>query len=131
MKKLLAIFTIATALYATNAEAQQQGGNDTAAMMTRMKERIKPQLMEKTKLTDEQADKVIQINFNERQQMRGLRDLSEEDRKKKMDEMQADVDKKYKDIPLTDEQITSVNSFFDEMRKNRQQRNGGNGNGGQ
>ena len=133
MKKLLFLVALFTTIYATNAEAQQQGGGDPAAMMQRMKDRIKPQLIEKTKLTDAQADKVVEINFNARSQMRGLRDLSEDDRKKKMEEIQTTINKQYKDIPLTDDQIKSVNDFFEEQRKamqeQRRQQGGGNGGG--
>ena len=129
MKKILVLVALFVTVYATSANAQQQGGGDPAAMMARYKERVKPQLIEKTKLSDEQADKVLDINFESRQAMRGLRDLSEEDRKKKMDEVQADINKKYKALPLTDDQIKSVNAFFDEQRKNMQNRQGGNGGG--
>lgn len=126
MKKFLFIIAFITTLGVINANAQQ-GGGDPAAMLARMKERIKPHLIEKTKLTDAQADKIIEINFESRQQLRGLRDLSEEDRKKKMEEVKADTNKKYKAIPLTDDQIKLVDEFFEEQRKNMQQRQSGNG----
>lgn len=114
------------AICTTNAEAQQ---GDPATMMARMKERVKPQLLEKTKLTDAQADKVIEINFEFRQQMRELRDLSEDEQKKKREDIQASIDKKYKEIPLTDDQIKTVNSFYEEYRRNMQlQRSQGGGN---
>jgi hypothetical protein len=46
-----------------------------------------------------------------------------------MDEVRAATDKKYKEMPLTDDQIKAVNDFYDEWRKNmQQQRNGGGGN---
>ena len=125
MKKFLFIIAFMTTLGVMNAGAQQ-GGGDPVAMLARMKERVKPQLIEKTKLTDAQADKVIEINFESRQQLRGLRDLSEEDRKKKMDEVKAENNKKYKAIPLTDDQVKSVDEFFEEQRKNMQQRQNGN-----
>jgi hypothetical protein len=101
-------------------------------MAQRYKERVKPQLLEKVKISDAEAEKVLDIQLASRQQMRGLRDLSEEDRKKKMDEMQADQLKQYKAIPLTDDQVKAVQSFFEEMRQNMQQQrqNGGQGNGG-
>ncbi|HWJ28621.1 MAG TPA: hypothetical protein VNS32_18910 [Flavisolibacter sp.] len=130
MKKLLFLVALFTTLCATQVEAQQQGGGDPAAMMQRMKDRIKPQLIEKTKITDAQADKVVEINFNARSQMRGLRDLSEDDRKKKMEEIQTSINKQYKDIPLTDDQIKAVNDYFEEQRKamqERRQQGGGNG----
>ena len=132
MKKLLVLIALFTTVYATNVQAQQQGGGDPAAMLQRMKDRIKPQLIEKTNLTDAQADKVIEINFNARTQMRSLRDLGEDDRKKKMDEIKDNVNKEYKAIPLTDDQIKAVNDFFEEQRKMMQQQrqqNGGNGGG--
>jgi hypothetical protein len=126
MKKFIALFALALALTATNASAQQAGGGDPAAMMARMKERMKPELIEKVKLTDAQADKVIEYNFEMRQEMRGMRDMNEADRKKKMEEVQGNLAKKYKEIPLTDDQIKAVQAYYDEARKNMQQRNGGN-----
>ncbi|HVG40108.1 MAG TPA: hypothetical protein VM888_00755 [Chitinophagaceae bacterium] len=131
MKKILVLVAFFVTIFATTTSAQQQGGGDPAAMMARYKERVKPQLMEKTQLSDALAEKVLDINFESRAAMRGMRDLSEEDRKKKMDEIQADITKKYKALPLNDDQIKSVNAFFEEQRKNMQQRQGGgNGNGG-
>ena len=130
MKKLFLFVAFLFSLSTITVQAQDNSGGDPQAMLQRMKDRIKPQLMEKTKLTDAQADKVIEINFQERQQMRGLRDLSEDDRKKKMDEIREDLNKQYKAIPLTEDQIKSVNDFFDEMRKNMRQRQQGGGNGG-
>jgi hypothetical protein len=126
MKKLLLLAALFVTVYATDAQAQQ-GNGDPAAMMARMKERIKPQLMEKTKLTDAQADKVIEANFAVRRQMRDIRmdqNLSDDDKKKKTDELQTGLDKQYKAIPLTDDQVKAVDDFFEQMRQNRPQRNG-------
>jgi hypothetical protein len=123
MKKLFLLIALFTTVYATNANAQgggQQGGGDPAAMMQKAKERLKPILIEKAKLTDVQADKVVEISVNSRAQLRGLRDLSEEDRKKRMDDVQASVDKQYKAIPLTDEQVKAVNAVMEEQRKEMQ-----------
>lgn len=135
MKKLLVLAALCVTVYAVNAQPPQ-GGGDPAAMMARMKERIKPQLMEKAKLSDAEADKVIEINFDSRRQMRDIRmdqSLSDDDKKKKIDELRTGLDKKYKEIPLTDDQVKAVNDFYEEMRKNREQRSnwngGGNGNG--
>jgi len=132
MKKLLVLVAVFTTVLVSNANAQQGNGNfDPAQMAQRYKERVKPQLIEKVKLTDAQAEKVCDIQLASRQQMRGLRDLSEDDRKKKMEEIQAENNKQYKAIPLTDDQIKSVNDFFEEMRKQmQQQRQNGGGNGG-
>jgi Spy/CpxP family protein refolding chaperone len=128
MKKLILVFALFLTVFSINAQAQ--GGGDPAAAAQRFKDRVKPQLIEKTKLTDAQADKVIDINFNARSQMRGLRDLSDDDRKKKMAEIQEGINKEYKGIPLTEDQIKAVNDFFDEMRKNMQQQRQNGGGGG-
>jgi hypothetical protein len=128
MKKLILMVVLFTTVYAVNANAQGGNGNgmDPAAMAQRYKDRVKPMLIEKTKLTDAQAEKVLDIQMATRQQMRGFRDLAQDDRKKKMDEIQVDVNKQYKAIPLTDDQVKAVNDFFEEQRKLRmQQQNGG------
>jgi hypothetical protein len=132
MKKLLVLVALFTTVYATNAQAQQQGGGDPAAMMQRMKDRIKPLLIEQTKLTDAQADKVIEINFSQSRQRREIRmdqSLSDDDKAKKVAELDVDRDKQLKAIPLTDDQVKAVNTFYEEMRKNQGQnrpRNNGN-----
>ena len=94
MKKLLVLVAVFTTVLVSNVNAQQGNGNfDPAQMAQRYKERVKPQLVEKVKLTDAQAEKVCDIQLASRQQMRGMRDMSQEDRKKKMDEIQAENDK--------------------------------------
>ena len=130
MKKLLMLTLLAAAMGTTTVQAQGGGGNgDPAAAMARAKERLKPQLIEKVKLTDAQADKVVEINFEQQRQRRELRDLPEGDRAKKMQELNAERNKKLAAIPLTEEQVKGVNDFFEEMRRNMQQRNGGGGGG--
>jgi uncharacterized protein with von Willebrand factor type A (vWA) domain len=128
MKKLLVLVALLTTVYVSQVNAQQNG--DPAARAQQWKERVKPQLVEKVKLTDAQAEKVMEINLNARSQMRGMRDMSEDDRKKKMEEVNAGLVKEYKAIPLTDDQVKAVTDFFEEQRKQmmqqRQQGNGGN-----
>lgn len=129
MKKLLVLVAVFTTVLLSNANAQ--GGNfDPAAMKARYLERTKPALIEKTKLSSEVADKVLEINWEARQKLRGTRDLSDDERKKKQDEAQTEANTKYKAIPLTDDQIKAVNDFFEEQRKlmQQQRQNGGGGN---
>jgi predicted DNA binding protein len=109
MKKLVLLLTLFAGLFITNANAQ--GGGDPAAREARMKE-MKTQLVEKAKITEAEADKVIEINNASREQRMGLRDLSEADRAKKMEEINADLSKKYKAIPLTDAQVKAVNEYM-------------------
>ena len=109
MKKLVLLLALFAGLFISNANAQ--GGGDPAAREARMKE-MKTQLVEKAKITEAEADKVIEINNASREQRMGLRDLSEADRAKKMEEINADLTKKYKAIPLTDAQVKAVNEYM-------------------
>ena len=123
MKKIWVLTLLLVAFGLSSVQAQDGNRNgDPAAMLARMKERLKPQLIEKVKLTDAQADKVVEINFEGQRQRRELRDLSQEDRQKKMAELNADRDKKLAAIPLTADQVKAVNDFFEEMRRNMPQR---------
>ena len=126
MKKLLVLVVFFTTFFAMNADAQGQGGGDPAARAARMKEVVKPQLIEKVKLTDAQAEKVIDINLKYRAEMRGFRDMTEDERKKKREEIQTAQNKDYKEIPLTEDQIKAVNDFFEEQRKEMAKQRGNN-----
>lgn len=130
MKKLFVLAALFTTVFVGKADAQQNS-NDPAAMVQRVKDALKPQLIEKAKLSEAQADKVLEIQFNYRAKMRSLRDLSEGDRKIMFETLQTAQNKEYKAIPLTDEQLVAVNTFFDDQRKKMQeQREKNNGNGG-
>ena len=121
MKKFLFLTLIFCAIISTNSYAQ---AGDPATVLQQMKEIFKPGMVAKTGLTEAQADRVIEINYEIRQAATGLRDLNEADRAKKIAEMKAEKEKKYSEIPLTPEQIKSVYAFFEEMGKNRQQKSG-------
>jgi ribosomal protein L17 len=51
--------------------------------------------------------------------------LSEEDKKKKTEGKNADLEKKRKAILLTDAETKAVNEFFEYIRNNAPNRNGG------
>ncbi len=126
MKKVLALVALVLIASFNTIMAQPPGGGqqmDPAQMLEMMKQRVKPQLIEKTKITDAQADKVLEIQVGSQGAMRGMRELSDEDRMAKIKSIREENNKKFKAIPLTDDQIKAVNDFYDEMRKNRGQRN--------
>lgn len=123
MRKLLLLTFIFGAIMSTNTNAQTQAQStsqpapDPAVMLQQMKQKIRPLMTEQTGLTDAQADKVVEINFELRQSMMAFRDLTEADRAKKVAELKVIREKKYSEIPLTPEQIKSVNAFYENMGK--------------
>jgi hypothetical protein len=136
MKKFLFLGLIFSAIFSTTTNAQTgstasaqagatsaQAGGNMAAMLQQVKEKVRPQMVEKTGLTEAQADKVIEINFEIRQAAVGLRDLSEADRTQKLADLKASKEKKYSEIPLTAEQIKAVYAFYEGMGKSMPQKN--------
>ena len=115
MKKILFMTLILAAIFSTNANAQPAG--DPPSMLQQMKEKQKPGLMEKVGLTAEQAEKVIEINYETRMQAsRELKDLNEEDRAKKLAELKAAKEKKFGEF-LTPDQIKAMHAYYEEMGK--------------
>jgi hypothetical protein len=129
MKKLIVLAVFCASLFVANT-ASAQGGGDPQQMRQRMIERVKPQLVEKTKISDAEAEKVLDIYMATQPQRREIRmdqSMSDEDKTKKMAAIEEEAGKKYKAIPLTDEKVKAVNEFFEDLRKNMQnRRNGGN-----
>ena len=126
MKKLILTVALFAASFATITVSAQGGpGGDPAQMRQRMAERIKPQMIEKTKITDAEAEKVLDIYMAAMPQRRDIRmdnSLSEEEKAKKIAALNEESAKKYKAIPLTDEKVKALDEFFEEMRKNNQNR---------
>src|SRR5690348_11181747 len=100
MKRLFLVAALFTALFATTSASAQGGpGGDPQQFRQRMIERIKPQLVEKTKLSDADADKVLDIYLASMQQRREIRmdnSSSEDDKAKKMKALDDENTKKYK-----------------------------------
>lgn len=129
MKKFLLLTLIFVAIIstATNAQPQSQPQaqakpqaqaqvSDPAAMLQQMKEKIRPEMVAKTGLTEAQADKVIELNFEMRMAAAGLKDLPEADRTAKIQELKAAKEKKFSEF-LTPEQIKAVKEFYENMGK--------------
>jgi hypothetical protein len=125
MKKIFII--TALALCSFTAVNAQGGGNPTDAeraafFKARLKERQKPDLIERAKLTDAEAEKVVEIQFEYQEAVRnvrsaGKRDSLTEEQTKKLKELDADRDKRLKEIPLTDDKLKAVTEYYEEMRK--------------
>lgn len=122
MKKILFMALLLGGIASTNAYAQPAG--DPPSMLQQMKEKQKPELVEKVGLSAEQADKVIEINYDVRMQTpRDLKDWNEADRSKKLAELKALREKKLSEV-LTPEQVKALNAYYEEKRKNMPQRAG-------
>ena len=122
MKKIVFMTMILGAVISTSAYAQPAG--DPPNMLQQMKEKQKPGLIEKVGLTDAQADKVIEINYEIRMQTpRDLKDMNEADRSKKIAELKALKEKKLSEV-LTPDQIKAMNTYYEDMRKNMPQKSG-------
>lgn len=130
MKKLLLLSLISGALITTNTQAQgpitkQQptGQLPTAEQMANMVKEAKakqtPLMVEKTGLTVAQADRVIEINYEIRQQAgAALQGLNDTERTAKLAELKALKEKKYSEIPLSADQIKAVYAFYEDLGKN-------------
>lgn len=130
MKKLFLLATLFVALFSVSASAQGGPGGMTPEQRAERQKQTKADLVEKAKITEAEADKVMQIQQDSRQALRGLRDLSQEDRQKKMDEVRAENTKKFKAIPLTDEQVKAVDAFYEQQTKKMMNRGGEKKDGG-
>lgn len=133
MKKFLLLSLILGGVITTTTYAQTGSGptaaaqpvkeSDPAVILQQMKDKVKPQMVEKTGLTEAQADRVIELNFEMRMAASGLRDLSEAERSQKIAELKATKEKKMSEL-LTADQIKAVKTFYEEMGKNMQKKAG-------
>ena len=126
MKKLFMLTFVFSAIISTAVFAQSgpqaQNTPDPAVMLQQMKEKQRPGLVEKVGLTAEQADKVIELNYEMRMKAAAeLKDLNAEDRSKKIAELKAAKEKKISEI-LTPEQIKAMTAYYEEMGKNMQRK---------
>ncbi len=141
MKKLLFLSLISGALISTSANAQgpevkpqpaaqqppapQFTAEQKANMIKEAKEKQVPMLVEKAGITDAQAERVIEINYEIRfQAASALQGLNDADRTAKLAEIKAAKEKKYSEIPLTAEQIKAVYAAYEDMGKNMQKKQG-------
>ncbi len=127
MKRFLFLSLILSAVIATTTQAQTASSgpapttqpakeSDAAALLQQMKEKFKQPMIDKTGLTEAQADKVIELNF-EMRMAAGAIDPNDADRSTKIAELKGAKEKKMSAL-LTAEQITAVKTFYEDMGKN-------------
>jgi len=117
MKKITVMLALVLGLGYTTSFAQPGGGNfDPAKMKERQLQRLKESDL---KLTDAQADSVVSINMETMQQMRGLRDLSEDQRSAKMKEVDEYRLKRWTTALQDDALAKKVAAYYEKQRANR------------
>ena len=122
MKKVFVLLVILLGASGSALMAQGGGNMDPAAMRERQLQQLKASDL---KLTDAQADSVVSINMESRQQMRGFRDLSDDQRAAKMKEMNEMRLKRWTSA-LKDEALAKrVAEYYEKQRAARA--NGGGG----
>lgn len=109
-----------TGLQASKPQTDTPPAYDPAAVLQQMK-KVVPQMVEKTGLTEAQANRVIELNF-EMRHAAGAIDPNDADRSKKIADLKAAKEKKMSEL-LTPEQIAAVKKFYEEMGKNMQKSN--------
>ena len=138
MKKLLFLSLLSAALISTTSYAQNSGptppkqpvvqqptAEQMATMLKEAKEKQIPMLVEKAGITDAQAERVIEINYEIRfQAASALQGLNDADRTAKLAEIKAAKEKKYSEIPLTPEQIKAVYAAYEDWGKSMQKKQG-------
>jgi hypothetical protein len=125
MKKYFAFLILFSGL--SFASMAQQGGGDPAQMKERQLKSLKDANLG---LTDAQADSVVSINMEARQQMRGMRDLSQDERMAKMKEVMDYRKKRWAQALQNDDLVKKVSDYYDQQQQRRMQGRGGNGGGG-
>jgi Spy/CpxP family protein refolding chaperone len=131
MKKIFALLVLLS-FYSAAAVAQTSPNLPTnqEELLQRTIRVYKAPLVEKAKITEAQADKVVAIIAEIQGKMRDLGTGDQlgtgEDRMKKLEALRAERDKKFKAIPLSDEEMKNVSAAIDEIRKNMQTARPGN-----
>jgi hypothetical protein len=122
------IAVIAISTNAQTASVPSPNGSTAAApapalpSLQQMQDRLTPQMVEKTGLTEAQANKVIELNYEMRMAAGALKDLSEADRTKKIAELKGTKEKKMNDL-LTADQQKAVAAFYADMSRNAAPKN--------
>ncbi|MDE3235005.1 MAG: hypothetical protein KGO81_03545 [Bacteroidota bacterium] len=132
MKKIFFLAAIITATAFTTVMAQPPAGGgrgfDPAAMKARQIQQLKNSDL---KLTDEQADSVVSINMEMMMQMRGMRDLSQDERLSKMKELNEARMKRWASALKDEDLAKKVADYYEKQRQQRMQQGGRGFGGGQ
>jgi periplasmic protein CpxP/Spy len=119
MKKLSLIIAVALgSLVACSLVSAQEAGKDAAKKGKRgfSAEQRLERMSTELKLTDEQKPKVKAVLEDSSKKMQGLRDLPQDERRTKMQDIRTEENKKFKEI-LTPDQLEKYKKMQEEMKK--------------
>jgi uncharacterized protein YkwD len=122
MKKFFVFFVLFSGL--SFASMAQQGNMDPAQRKERELKSLKEANLG---LTDAQADSVVSINTEAMQQMRGFRDLSQDERIAKMKEANDYRKKRWAEVLKNDDLVNKVADYYQQRQQRRMQGRGGGG----
>ncbi|TAJ58049.1 MAG: hypothetical protein EPO58_06215 [Chitinophagaceae bacterium] len=123
MRKIVTLMVVLAIALPALSQAQLEGTITTSSpesFLTYLRDRQKPALISKLKLTDEQAEKVIEVQVWVAPYLRKITfDMPEEQKKSTTVFLDEEKKKKYKAIPLSDEKVEEVIQFYANMLKNK------------
>lgn len=123
MRKIVTLIVVLAVALPALSQAQLEGTITTSSpesFLTYLRDRQKPALVSKLKLTDEQAEKVIEVQVWAAPYLRNITfDMPEEQKQSAIVLLNEGKKKKYKSIPLSDEKVEEVIQFYANMLKNK------------
>lgn len=123
MRKIVTLMVVLAVALPALSQAQLEGTITTTSpesFLNYLRDRQKPVLISKLKLTDEQAEKVIAVQVWAAPYLRNIAfDTPEEKKQSATVLLNEEKKKKYKAIPLSDEKVEEVIQFYANMLKNR------------
>lgn len=123
MRKIVTLIVVLAAALPALSQAQLEGTITTTSpesFLTYLRDRQKPVLISKLKLTDEEAEKVIAVQVWAAPYLRNISfDMPEEQKQSATVLLNEEKKKKYKAIPLSDEKVEEVIQFYANMLKNK------------
>ncbi len=123
-KAFLTSLIIIASLSASFAQEAGSGGLHRGGTSPEMKQRMKQRLKDELKLTDDQADAVAVVQQDYQLKARSIKmdsNASDADKKTQLKALEDDRKQKLK-ATLSDDQITKLDAFMDNMKKMRDQR---------
>jgi hypothetical protein len=110
MKKLVLCLSVVLTLTATRSNAQN---------MQRMQEAWKSYLKDSIKLADPLVDSVMAVRMQYQPQMRQLfidQSISDQDKQAKLQNLRSEMDRRYKTVGLTEDQIRQIYEHEERLR---------------